>query len=80
VKNCTIITRQDIPRILTVNRSDSDIAEEVHTLKFLLRQTEEDILRRALREEKGNRAAIATKLGISKSSLYSKIEYFGIFS
>ena len=80
VKNCTIITRQDIPRILTVNRSDSDIAEEVHTLKFLLRQTEEDILRRALREEKGNKAAIATKLGISKSSLYSKIEYFGISS
>ena len=80
VKNCTIITRQDIPRILTVNRSDSDIAEEVHTLKFLLRQTEEDILRRALREEKGNKAAIASRLGISKSSLYSKIEYFGISS
>lgn len=80
VKNCTIITRQDIPRILTVNRSDSDIAEEVHTLKFLLRQTEEEILRRALREEKGNKAAIAARLGISKSSLYSKIEYFGISS
>ncbi len=80
VKNCTIITRQDIPRILTVNRSDSDIAEDVHTLKFLLRQTEEDLLRRALREEKGNKAAIAARLGISKSSLYSKIEYFGISS
>jgi transcriptional regulator with PAS, ATPase and Fis domain len=80
VKNCTIITRQDIPRILTVNRSDSDIAEEVHTLKFLLRQTEEDVLRRALREEKGNKAAIAARLGISKSSLYSKIDYFGISS
>lgn len=80
VKNGTVITKQDIPRILTLNRSDSEIAEEVHTLKYLLRHTEEDILRRVLREEKGNKAAIAARLGISKSSLYAKIEYFGIQS
>jgi transcriptional regulator with PAS, ATPase and Fis domain len=78
VKNCTIITRQDIPRSLAAGRSEKDVAEEVHTLKYLLRQTEEDVLRRALREEKGNKSAIAARLGISKSSLYAKIEYFGI--
>ncbi len=50
------------------------IAPELHqTLKFKLSQVE-----RALQEEKGDKIAAALRLGISKSSLYAKIEQYGI--
>jgi len=78
VKNGTIITQQDLPRFMVVNTGGPDTVEGSHTLKYLLRQAEEEIFKRVLREEKGNKAAIAARLGISKSSLYAKIDQYGI--
>ena len=48
------------------------------TLKFQLSQLEEELICRALQEEKGDRLAAAARLGISKSSLYAKIEQYHI--
>ncbi len=43
-----------------------------------LRQTEEEIIRNALEEARGDKLAAASRLGISKSSMYAKIEQYGI--
>lgn len=72
------IARQDLPAAVT-GVSGNDISSVAGaSLKQLLRQTEEDILRRVLRDEKGNRLAAALRLGISKSSFYAKLEQYGI--
>lgn len=78
IKSGTEITLQDLPRSMAVDPADSDSIEGVQTLKFILRQAEEEVFRRVLREEKGSKAAVAARLGISKSSLYAKIELYGI--
>jgi transcriptional regulator with PAS, ATPase and Fis domain len=78
IKSGTEITLQDLPRSMAVDPADTDSVEEVQTLKFILRQAEEEIFRRVLREEKGNKPAVAARLGISKSSLYAKIDLYGI--
>lgn len=75
VKSDNLITRRDLPRAIS---SDYAAVQGEQTLKHLLRQKEEDVIRRAIREEKGNRLAAASRLGISKSSLYAKVEQYCI--
>jgi PAS domain S-box-containing protein len=78
VKGASVITRRDLPRAIVASVAGAGPAEGARSLRFLLRQTEEEILREALREAKGDKLAAAARLGISKSSIYAKIEQYGI--
>ncbi len=74
VKTDRHIRRSDLPRALLAGIQGERPAEELQTLRCLLHQTEEEILRRALREAKGDKLLAARRLGISKSSMYAKLE------
>jgi len=74
VKTDRVIRRLDLPRSLLESVHEERPAEELQTLRCLLRHTEEEILRRALREAKGDKLLAARRLGISKSSMYAKLE------
>lgn len=78
VKGGALISRSDLPSLLSAKGGNEAVSEESQSLKQLLRQAEEEILRRVVREEKGNRQATASRLKIGKSSLYAKIEQYGI--
>ena len=78
VKSGNVIERRDLPRAIVAAAAGSRSAEETRTLRFLLRQTEEELIRTALHEAKGDKLAAASRLGISKSSMYAKIEQYGI--
>ncbi len=76
VKGGNVIGRRDLPRALVAAAAGT--AEELRTLRALLRQTEEELIRAALHEAKGDKLVAASRLGISKSSMYAKIEQYGI--
>jgi len=78
LKSGNIITRQDLPRGLVAGAEGGVSPDGAMTLKSQLAQLEEELLRSALQEEKGDRLAAAKRLGISKSSLYAKVEQYGI--
>jgi transcriptional regulator with PAS, ATPase and Fis domain len=78
VKNGTMVTKQDIPRSVVISSEGQVAPERQRTLKFQLSQVEEELIRLALQEEKGDKLAAASRLGISKSSLYAKIEQYSI--
>lgn len=71
VKSGNSITRQDIPSAL-VKSAGGAAADQHRTLKFITQLAEEEAIRSAIREEKGDKQAAAVRLGISKSSLYAK--------
>ncbi|WP_242344882.1 sigma-54 interaction domain-containing protein [Anaeromyxobacter terrae] len=75
VKGGRAICRADLPRAVG---GEPDAEDEGPTLKVLLRRTEQDAIRRALQDAEGDKLAAAARLGISKSSLYAKIEQYGI--
>ncbi|WP_242334068.1 MULTISPECIES: sigma-54-dependent Fis family transcriptional regulator [unclassified Anaeromyxobacter] len=77
VKGGRAISRADLPRAVAGERA-GDLDDGCATLKILLRRTEQDAIRRALQEAEGDKLAAAARLGISKSSLYAKIEQYGI--
>jgi PAS domain S-box-containing protein len=77
-KSGSVISRRDLPRSIAGGGAGAAPSEESRTLRFLLRHTEEEILRAALREAKGDKLAAAARLGISKSSMYAKLEQYGI--
>jgi PAS domain S-box-containing protein len=74
VKSGPIISRHDLPRSLVEAVEGDRAAEELQTLRHLLRQTEEEIIRKALRLSRGDKQLAASRLGISKSSMYAKIQ------
>jgi len=74
VKAGRSIQLEDLPAALTGERD----REEARTLKALLRRTEAEEIRRALQEARGDKRAAAALLGICKSSLYAKLEQYGI--
>ncbi len=76
VKTGRAIRRSDLPP--AVSGEPAGDADEACTLKVHLRRTEQAAIRQALRETKGDKLAAAARLGISKSSLYAKIEQYGI--
>jgi transcriptional regulator with PAS, ATPase and Fis domain len=78
VKNSNIITLHDLPRSLSASVAEIAAPKGAQSLKSLLQQTEEQIIHRILREEKGNKLSASSRLGISKSSLYAKIEQYRI--
>jgi transcriptional regulator with PAS, ATPase and Fis domain len=78
VKSGNLIGRRDLPRAILAAVGGDRPVEETRTLRFLLRHTEEEIIRNALEEARGDKLAAASRLGISKSSMYAKIEQYGI--
>ncbi|MDD2308095.1 MAG: sigma 54-interacting transcriptional regulator [Desulfuromonadaceae bacterium] len=72
VKVGTTISRNDIPGALVKGATSSSSPEIFRSLKFITRLAEEEAIRTAIREEKGDKQAAAVRLGISKSSLYAK--------
>jgi PAS domain S-box-containing protein len=78
VKTGNVIQRRDLPRAIVAAAEGEGHPDEARTLRFMLRQTEEELLRAALKESKGDKLAAASRLGISKSSLYAKIGQYGI--
>ena len=78
VKAEHVIRKRDLPRAIVAAVEGGGAAEDGRTLKVQLRRTEEELLRRALLEAKGDKLAAAARLGISKSSLYAKIEQYGL--
>jgi len=78
VKSGSLVRKQDIPRSIVVSAEGELPPDAQRTLKFQLGHAEEELIRRALLDEKGDRLATAARLGISKSSLYAKICQHGI--
>lgn len=78
VKSGNVISRQDLPRTMIKGADGSDTPAQTRTLKYQLGQVEEELIRRAIQEEKGDKLAAAARLGISKSSLYAKIDQYEI--
>ena len=78
VKSGPVVTREDLPPALLAGERAADGEGARPGLRALLRRAEEDLIARALREAGGDRAAAAARLGISKSSIYAKIEQYGI--
>jgi transcriptional regulator with PAS, ATPase and Fis domain len=78
VKSGNVVGRKDLPRSVVVGAEGQLAPDRPHTLKFQLGQLEEELIRLALKDEKGDRLAAASRLGISKSSLYAKIEQYRI--
>jgi transcriptional regulator with PAS, ATPase and Fis domain len=78
IKTGNLITRQDIPRTMLIDFNGRDTPGTPRTLKLHLAQREEELIRRAVQENRGDKCAAAAGLGISKSSLYAKILQYGI--
>ncbi|WP_183192402.1 sigma-54 interaction domain-containing protein [Brevibacillus fluminis] len=78
VKSGDMITEQELRAYLTRNPGASPAAYHQKTLQHILHEAEEEAIRKALKEEKGNKLAAAQRLGISKSSLYAKLEKYYI--
>lgn len=78
MKSGNLVTKQDLPRNVVTITEGQVAPERQRTLKFQLSQVEEELIRRALQEEKMDKLASAARLGISKSSLYAKIEQYRI--
>jgi PAS domain S-box-containing protein len=77
VKSGSVVTRDDLPQSLLAGVAGG-AADGGTSLKAQLRLSEREILRRALKEVQGNRAAAAARLGISRSSIYAKLELHGL--
>jgi len=78
LKSGNVITRQDIPRAMIKSAEGSGFPGGVRSLKSQLSQGEEALIRRAIQDAKGDKLAAAAQLGISKSSLYAKVEHYEI--
>ena len=78
VKNGNLIGRQDLPRAMVMGVEGALAPGQSRTLRFQVQQAEEEAIKRALLEAKGDRLAAAAQLGISKSSLYAKIVQYEI--
>ena len=78
VKSGHAIRKCDLPRSLVAAVEGERSAREMQTLKYHLRHIEEEVIRRAIRDANGNKLEAALRLGISKSSIYAKIEQYRI--
>jgi transcriptional regulator with PAS, ATPase and Fis domain len=78
VKTGPVITRDDLPPALLAGEPGEADRGARRSLRAVLRQTEADLIVRALREAGGDRALAAERLGISKSSIYAKIEQLSL--
>jgi len=76
VKAGSTISRNDISGSLVKRNSMTTSQKSSRSLKFITQLAEEEAIRTAIREEKGDKQAAAARLGISKSSLYAKVAQY----
>jgi PAS domain S-box-containing protein len=77
VKAGNVISRRDLPRPIRRGTGEA-FRHDGQTLREALRHTEEEMIRAALQEARGDKLLAAARLGISKSSLYAKIDEYQI--
>ncbi len=78
VKVGSTISRNDISGSLVKRSSMTTSQKSSRSLKFITQLAEEEAIRTAIREEKGDKQAAAARLDISKSSLYAKVAQYEI--
>ena len=78
VKVGNTISRNDLPFALVKGVGMSTSPDACRSLKYITQLAEEEAIRSAIREEKGDKQAAAARLGISKSSLYAKVCQYDI--
>lgn len=75
LKSGDLVSLDDLPRSV---RGAAAPVDETASLKDVLHQTEEQMIRRAIREAGGDKLVAASRLGISKSSIYAKMQQYRI--
>jgi transcriptional regulator with PAS, ATPase and Fis domain len=75
LKAGNVVTHADLPRAVTDAHAPRP---EPQSLKDVLHQTEEQMIRKAIRDAAGDKAVAASRLGISKSSIYAKLQQYRI--
>jgi transcriptional regulator with PAS, ATPase and Fis domain len=78
LKTGNTITKRDLPFALVKGVGMSTSPDACRSLKYITQLAEEDAIRSAIRDEKGDKQAAAARLGISKSSLYAKVCQYDI--
>jgi transcriptional regulator with PAS, ATPase and Fis domain len=73
-----IITKSDIPSSILRTIELEPEGDKQTSLREMVQQFEEDAIRKALKESKGDKIAAARVLGIGKTTLYDKIKQFEI--
>ncbi|MAR09228.1 MAG: hypothetical protein CL681_04555 [Blastopirellula sp.] len=76
-----LIARSDLPERLEYSAQANALPrleEEAIVLDTLLADVEREVLQRALRAAKGNKAQAARSLGISRARLHRRVEHFGL--
>lgn len=75
LKAGNLVTHADLPRAVTDAHAPRP---EPQSLKDVLHQTEEQMIRKAIRDAAGDKTVAASRLGISKSSIYAKLQQYRI--
>jgi transcriptional regulator with PAS, ATPase and Fis domain len=78
VKSGNMISKRDLPFALVKGAGMPASPDACRSLKYITQLAEEEAIRSAIREEKGDKQAAAARLGISKSSLYAKVCQYDI--
>ena len=73
------ITVGDLPHVENVEEKNQNFFSGPHDLKGALKSYEKMHIENVLKETEGNRGEAAKLLGLSRSSLYRKLESLGIF-
>lgn len=75
LKSGNLISHADLPRSISGAVAPLD---GMHLLKDALHQAEEQMIRKAIQEAGGDKLVAASRLGISKSSIYAKVQQYRI--
>ncbi len=75
LKAGSLVSHADLPRSITDALAPR---QEPQSLKDVLHQTEEQMIRKAIRDADGDKTVAASRLGISKSSIYAKLQQYRI--
>jgi transcriptional regulator with PAS, ATPase and Fis domain len=75
LKSGNLISHSDLPRSILGAAPQPD---DAHSLKDVLQHTEGQMIRRAIRDAGGDKLVAASRLGISKSSIYAKLQQYRI--
>jgi transcriptional regulator with PAS, ATPase and Fis domain len=75
LKTGNLVSHADLPRSISGAVAPGD---DAHSLRDVLHHTEEQMIRRAIRDAGGDKLVAASRLGISKSSIYAKVQQYRI--
>ena len=73
----TVIQPEDLPEYISRNNGNKTLAEN-QTLKKIVEKAEVEAIKKAIKNANGNRTLAAEQLNIHRTSLYKKLEKYGI--